>query len=355
MTSEGVAPEVSDDRPLSVRVPATAEAVLPGIGSDLIWRRADRGDLVALFELDRACGAIDHPRIVHALDVFEEAFARSGFDPAQDTALAVDATGRVVAYGEAYREPEAATAVKVRLNGQVHPDRRGEGIGTALLAWQEARGRQLLAGSPHTLPGWLNAGVESAAAGQLRLLQRAGFAPARWWSTMSRDLAEPIPVVAMEAPLHIAPYEPEWSEDARMVVNDAFRDHWGTQPITPEEWRSFERLDAFSAELSSVVLATDADGAKQVVAALWTMVNQEEWEANGFSFGYIEMLGVARTWRGRRIAQALLAHTLTQLRARGLERAVLDVDSDSPTGAFGLYERVGFREFDTSVTVVKVF
>ncbi|HQG71102.1 MAG TPA: GNAT family N-acetyltransferase, partial [Rhodoglobus sp.] len=62
-----------------------------------------------------------------------------------------------------------------------------------------------------------------------------------------------------------------------------------------------------------------------------------------------------RQWRKRGVAAALLAHTLEAVKAAGLEKAVLDVDSDSPTGALGLYTRVGFAESNTSVNFTKVF
>jgi ribosomal protein S18 acetylase RimI-like enzyme len=39
----------------------------------------------------------------------------------------------------------------------------------------------------------------------------------------------------------------------------------------------------------------------------------------------------------------------------GFERAVLDVDADSPTGAVGLYEGLGFSEVNRSVSLVKQF
>ena len=342
-------------RPLRSRVDAPASVSLPDAGDDLRWRRVTRADLPALLEFDRACGAVDHPRVVHTLDMLEEGFDAPAFDPETDSAIAFDAGGRIVAYGEATTGSEASTLVKVRLDGKVHPSRRREGIGTALLAWQEARGLQLLAASESDLPGWLNAGIESRATAQRALLESAGFVPARWWLTMDRDLRDAIPEVELAPDLRIAPFADEWSESAREVINDAFRDHWGTQPLTPDDWGALVRLQSFRPELSAVVLAKREDDSEDVVGVLGTMINEAEWEPNGFRFGYIEMLGVARGWRGRRIAQALLAHTLRALRAEGLERAVLDVDSESPTGAVGLYSRLGFRELDRSVTVVKEY
>ena len=48
--------------------------------------------------------------------------------------------------------------------------------------------------------------------------------------------------------------------------------------------------------------------------------------------------------RGRGLAAACLVHTIWQAADAGsYDMIELDVDSDSPTGASRLYERVGFR------------
>lgn len=341
--------------PLSQRVTAPTEVVIPAVGDGLEWRPLRREDLPALLELQRAANAVDNPRFVPRLDALEEDFDSAGFDPDRDTVIAFDAEGRAVAYGEAYQDEEAETVVTVHLNGQVHPERRREGIGSAVLAWQEARGLQQLAASELRLPGWLSAGAEEEAAAPRALLEGAGYARVRWWMTMDRDLAEPIPEVSLGPELRWEVYGPEWSEPSRLLINAAFRDHWGSQPTSRADWQASERLAAFRPELGTVIVATLPDGSEEVVGALTVEVNEEEWGPNGFTFGYVEVLGVARAWRGRGIAQALLARTFAALRAEGLERAVLDVDSESPTGADGLYARAGFRELARSVSLVKVF
>ncbi|GAA1324979.1 hypothetical protein ACFSWE_03400 [Leucobacter albus] len=145
-------PQRLTERPLAERVSAPASLPLPTVGADLTWRRLRRDDLPALLELDTLCGVEDHPRLVNTLDMFEEGFDAPSFDPELDSAVALDGAGTLVAYGEAVKDSEAATIVKVHLNGQVRPDRRREGIGTALLAWQEGRGLQHLAASDLHLP-----------------------------------------------------------------------------------------------------------------------------------------------------------------------------------------------------------
>ena len=54
-------------------------------------------------------------------------------------------------------------------------------------------------------------------------------------------------------------------------------------------------------------------------------------------------------------ASFTLTRTLEAGRAAGLERAVLDVDSESPTGAVGLYERLGFTTAKQSVVLERAW
>ena len=67
---------------------------------------------------------------------------------------------------------------------------------------------------------------------------------------------------------------------------------------------------------------------------------------------YLGILGVVRDARGRGLAPALLTAVLRATQEAGLERVVLDVDTESPTGALGLYESVGFVPTSRSIDLV---
>lgn len=73
------------------------------------------------------------------------------------------------------------------------------------------------------------------------------------------------------------------------------------------------------------------------------MVDPTVENASGFKDGYTELLGVRRAWRGRGLAPALLIDAMSRYAAAGMERACLDVDTENPSGAVALYERLGYR------------
>ena len=59
--------------------------------------------------------------------------------------------------------------------------------------------------------------------------------------------------------------------------------------------------------------------------------------------GWIRQLGVARDWRGRGIATALLLTAFHEFKRRGRRDSSLVVDSWNRTGAKRVYERLGMR------------
>lgn len=59
--------------------------------------------------------------------------------------------------------------------------------------------------------------------------------------------------------------------------------------------------------------------------------------------GWVAELGVKPAWRGRGIGSAMLRRSFTSFAERGLSRVMLNVHSENPTGAVGVYERVGMR------------
>ena len=58
---------------------------------------------------------------------------------------------------------------------------------------------------------------------------------------------------------------------------------------------------------------------------------------------YIGQVGTRRPWRKRGLAGALLSASVRAAAAAGKTQASLGVDADSPTGAVGVYERLGFQ------------
>jgi len=337
------------DSPLSERISAPA-TVHPSVHG-LAWTPATLDDIDELTELQRAIDAADHPNYAQTREEMEEDLSHSYLDLAVDSLVARDEHGVAVAYGLVELSPGQETIVRSFLFGGVHPEHRGRGIGRELLAWQQSRALQQLAGSPKTLPGWICGNADERAPATARLLERSGFTATRWFISQTRDLAQEIPDVDLPREITLAPYSVELSDAIHAAKNAAFQDHWSSQPTTDEQWNSMVGLDTFRADHSSVALAPDGS----VAGFLITFVVEDDWKLQGFSSAYISLLGVVREWRRRSIAPALLAHAMRSYRDAGYEMAELDVDSDNPSGALGLYTGMGFVEQHRSVSYVRVY
>ena len=65
-------------------------------------------------------------------------------------------------------------------------------------------------------------------------------------------------------------------------------------------------------------------------------------DSTGAEGSYVDYIGVHRRARGLGVAKALLSTLIRDAYDRGRNRVDLEVDSDSPTGANGLYESMGW-------------
>jgi len=327
---------------LSERVEAPEHVDLPAHHDISAWRPATVADIDGIWQLDRAMGSVDHPNYLATREEVAEDFGFSHFDPERDSLVGLDADGRIVASGMCLFPPGQETLVRSILVGGVHPSLRGRGIGRQLLQWQRARASQQLASSSKTLPGWIMVYTDERAPQNSRLFERAGMRLVRYFVSLERALQEPIRSFELPDGIRIEQYRPELSAAVHSARNEVFMDHWGSQPVTDEMWGSFVGAETFSAKLSFVALAAIPGGEQEVAGFLMSSVNEDDWQNQGFTGSYIDLVGVQKRWRGRHIAQALLAAQLEAGRALRHERATLDVDVDSPTGALGVYTGMGF-------------
>lgn len=123
------------------------------------------------------------------------------------------------------------------------------------------------------------------------------------------------------------------------VASTAFVDHW--------DHRSLQSFESYRAEVfddadwdPDLTYLAELDGAPvgEVVALAFS------------DLGYVASVGVLREARGIGVATAMLGRAFADLAARGLPRVELSVDATSPTGAVGLYERLGMRVIRESTT-----
>ncbi|WP_051683956.1 GNAT family N-acetyltransferase [Blastococcus sp. URHD0036] len=246
--------------------------------------------------------------------------------------------GRLVGWATAISSPGVRDAFRVWLEGRVAPDSRGRGIGGRLLDWQIARGTEQHAALEPEASARLVVHVHPTMGALEALVRRRGFTAERYYAVMRRpltDLPEPRTVAGVE----LVPFTAERDEDVRRAHNASFTEHHGSVERDEVAWRNwFTGQRAFRPDLSVLALA---DG--EVAGYALAYVVEADTRATGVPTTHLGQIGVLPGARGRGIASAVIGAALRAAAAAGLERAALDVDTENSTGAFGLYERLGFR------------
>jgi mycothiol synthase len=268
-------------------------------------------------------------------DLLEE-FGRPGEDFTRGSIAIYD--GRtMVGYGVLTARSEAGPVHDMRHEGGVHPSYRGRGLGAELLAWAEQTAVPLHNDRFPGRPLSLSSGCLSSNAGAVALHEQRGYRPVRWFHSMIRDLSAVIPRAAIPAGVQITGYTPDMAEHARLVRNEAFRDHWGSTETSAELWAHFLASAAFRPEFSFMAYA-----GPEPLGMLISRQHDAYNTRTGHRDLYISLVGTRAAGRKRGIATALLVTAMSAARAEGYDQASLGVDADSLTDAVRLYERVGF-------------
>lgn len=310
----------------------------------LTRRPLRRADVAQCVEVLAAAEVVDRTgENLDAADVARE-LDHPGVDLHRDSLAVLDGD-RLVAFGVVVGTAQPRDVHHVRLWGEVHPQWRRRGIGRELLAWQLDRGAALHGERHPSRAAQLELWVADHVPGAVAVARDAGLAPVRHWFDMECDLAGE-PAEPMPSPLPLVPYDPALDEAVRVARNGAFADHYGSAERGADEWRQYFTGDpAYRPDLS--LLALDGEA---VAGCLLTYVYPADTAATGIMEAWVGTVGVRREYRGRGVATALLADGLRRFQEAGCARAGLGVDSVNPTGAVGLYERLGFRTVRTTTT-----
>lgn len=253
----------------------------------------------------------------------------AGFSVERDVFVVETRDGRLVGSEEFYNE---SGHCQLKVDGCVHPEFRGQGIGSSLLEKIAARAQAELSlaapGERVSIRSMIN---NKDDAGHT-LLRNNAYSPVRYFWRMEIKLQEAPARVPFPAGIELRPFvKDEHAAAIWQADNEAFRDHWGSHDRTFEEW------------------ATAIFGNPNFDPSLW-MVAWDGDEVAGFSqnrfrkgIGWVGTIAVRRPWRQKGLGFALLRRTFGEFYIRGTPTISLGVDSANLTGATRLYERAGMH------------
>jgi mycothiol synthase len=224
-----------------------------------------------------------------------------------------------------------------------HPSARAAGLEQAL-ATRIGRIIRDHEADPDTKPSEnvnVLAGASEKSRSLIELYNQIGLREIRHGWTMERPLVDLIPETKEIEGVVLRPYRrPEDNVAARTAFNLSFIDHFEFHELPPEVWDAQMARSGMRPELS---LLAEVESEPGTIAGFCICeINAEENENKGCKEGWIALLGTTRSWRGVGLGKSLLLRGMHNLKAAGMETAMLGVDAESPTGANRLYESVGF-------------
>jgi ribosomal protein S18 acetylase RimI-like enzyme len=92
------------------------------------------------------------------------------------------------------------------------------------------------------------------------------------------------------------------------------------------------------------------DSQNKIIGLLLSHRYESDDTALGKRIGWIDKLATLAEHRRKSIAKSLIIQALNAYRNDGLSHGALDVDTENPTGAYGLYKSIGFSQFRGKVT-----
>lgn len=298
--------------------------------ADLLVRPATREDAPAISAMNAgyelaAFGTTEST----ANDVYE-LWDSEHTNLATDTCAITTRSGELVGYTGV-----AATnrGIMLDVHTNVQPAYQHQPIIPYLLQFAEERARALLSAQPD-LPRKLY--TWSFTPHMTALLQSHGYLVESSDYRMQIDFAGAPPAPQQLEGITIRPFVPGQEERAVYdVIAEAFPDIDG-KPYRPfDEWYEnvFVKRQGFEPSMLYVAVAN-----QQIVGTTLCRLYPED------NSGYIWQLAVRRTWRKHGIALQLLRTAFAEFYRRGIKRVLLDVASQSQTGAQQLYARAGMHK-----------
>lgn len=327
---------------------------IPPALNNYTWRPAEINDAPALHQLFLDIEAVDQRGYTSTLDERKRDFQDPECHTPSDSILAIAPSGEVAASGWIFSPPPTEREHLIFLWGEVHPSHRQRGLGHYLLSWMEWRGAQILAARPVDMPHAFRCSCMDNLSDRIELLETNGYQQVRSYYRMRRDLSAPIPDWSIPPEVRFTLWQLERNREVLDVFNATFQDHWGFIPADEKIWNLFlTGHPDFRPDLSWLALAVNSQGEEQVIGFSLNQVHEADNAAEGILQGWIQDLGVLRSWRKRGIASGLLCASMQSFKDAGLDYAALAVDTENLTGALHLYERLGFIKFRRSLAYGK--
>ncbi len=303
--------------------------------TDLLYRTFQWSDLPEITALVNLVHTHEGLPWQLSIEEMESEWRYPTFDPERECTVVCNTDGKIVAFG--LTEKSSVSAARGGGDCTVHPDYRGQGIGTRLL--REGDSAYLADVGPEfdeETPIYIHRSATKQNPDMIALFEAEGYQAVRHFFTMRIVLDQPVSDPAMPEGFELRPFDLERDGHAvYQAQQEAFRDHWGyIRDVEWEVWKRRFEHPTFRPEMWHIAWAGGEVAGFSMCGPAGEGRDEVAWVAT---------LGVRRAYRNRRLAKALLLHSFHDAQQRGFEAMELGVDAQNPTGALGLYERAGMH------------
>ena len=311
---------------------------------DFQLRNATQSDLEAIAHLLSEGFSFDGHVIVQTAEELAEEFDGTYCTLEQDV-LVAEHQSQIIGVGYTIYLPSETKEERCYIFGTTKPEFRGYGVGTAVMTWAAEHGESLLRSSTGIIPKFLRSDMSATNTSAGDLFKDFGLQAVRWTDDLIIDLQNS-PDVCVAPGYSIVPWNTSRDEEARVTKNQAFMDHWGSTPTSEEGWQQL--VHGSTARLDQSFFALDEND--EIIGVLLSHRYEADDDVLEKRIGWIDKLATLAEHRKKSVAKSLITHALAAYRRDGLTHGALNVDTENPTGAYGLYTSVGFTPFRGSVT-----
>ena len=296
---------------------------------DYTVRPPEPGDAASIFDLLSAHNTAVVGSADCTLAEVADCLVEPGFDRLTDGWLVLGEDGSPAGYATAFGRGD-------RQEVQIEVTTQDAVVAAWLLERTMDRAREMGRDSGHTeitIDFWAYRADEQLGA----LLTDHDFTTGTTYHRMRIDHTGPVAAAVLPADVVVrrGAFDDATRWAAHEVIIDSFRGQFGFVPRPHQEW--IEALDASSTFDWSQLTVLEVN--KRAVAV---RVCSDEYVGTE-NCGYIRMLGVVEAFRGRGLAKFLLHDAFACDATAGRAGTILNVDTNNPTPALGLYLSVGMR------------
>jgi ribosomal protein S18 acetylase RimI-like enzyme len=209
-----------------------------------------------------------------------------------------------------------------------------------MLNWMETHLGEIAATHPQKTTKFFQVNITQFQKGTGIMLERSGYQPVRYYYEMVRPTLDNIAIFPLPDGLEVRTVLPEHYRPIWELTSETSQEEWGHSKPSEQDYKEWLDSPNFQPELWQIAWDKTTN---QVVGQVLTYIYHSENTQFNRKRGYTEGIGVARSWRRRGVAHALISRSLQAQKAAGMTESALVADSENTNDVTRLYERCGFK------------